>query len=151
MSTALATTERPLPPWAPRADETAEEHLAFLYWVFHDGALDEALAGRHDWTRRAQGLQSLEAAQGTHAEQATGAAIQQVEILIVEMQKLHKAVIESPGNVLSPKDVFDRMEWLTDTIQGLQERNAAMADWSALTPEERDIMIKAAEIQERLI
>jgi enamine deaminase RidA (YjgF/YER057c/UK114 family) len=149
--TAITRAATPAPPWAPRPGETPEEHLAFLYWHHHGGPLDEALAARHDWTSRAQALTTLAEHSGTHAEQATKAAIQQVEILIAEMGKLHASVVSNPNSVLSPRDVFDRMEWLTSTIQGLQERNASMMDYSALSPEDREIMIRAAEIQERLI
>ena len=126
------------------------EHVAFILWALHGGPLDYSLAARYDWAGRAQALTAQRLTGGDPAEQATKTIVQQVEVLFAEMNKLHSHVMASPDRTLSPAEIFSRVDWLTQTIEGLQERQANLTDYSRLTPDKREIMIQAALIQEEL-
>lgn len=132
--------------------ETPWEHLQFLYWACGEGDLVPELADRFDWAQRRTVIASFEGFEGLEPdEQMVEAAMMRVRIVLSEVAKLQTHVISSPDNVLTPTEIFAGVEWMMEKREAYAERRSNMLDWSSLTPEEREIMIQAKEIQDRLI
>ena len=149
--TALALT-RHVAPWRPQPGESMVEHLAFVHWAMHEGELRADLANKFNWAVRRQAWETYEALDSIPPEEmATEAALARVRVTLTEIMKLQRAVLESPDCVLEPREVMAGVEWLTTEARIWSERKSDVLDWSSLTPDEREIMLQAKEIQDRLI
>ena len=139
-------------PFRKLPDESEWDHLQFLYWALSSGDLVEELAARYDWARRKAVIHAYEGfAELDPNEQIQEAGRKQVRVILAEVAKLEYQVLSNPDPILKPSDVFHGVDWALTKQEAYAERRASMLDWSVLTPEEREIMIKAKDIQDRLL
>ncbi len=152
--TRTTPAEIPTPPsaWRAQPNEPPGAHLAFLWWALCEGELREEYAARWDWARRRQVIETFEGlASVSLADMGAEAAAARVRIAFAEIMKLQARSFESPDNVLSAQETFQQVQWMQEASIGLLERRAAALDWSKLTPEDRETMIAAKRIQDRLM
>lgn len=143
---------RPPPAWKPQDGEELFEHLAFLHWCLQGGPLDHDLANRFRWAERRQIIETYEGLEAIPAnEMATESAITRVRIVFAEISKLQQKVLATPDTVLDTREIMSGVEWMTQASRDFADRRADLLDWSSLTPEERETMLAAKEIQERLL
>ena len=74
-----------------------------------------------------------------------------VRVTLVEMMKLERRSMSTPEQVLSEEGIFKSLQFLQESAAGMEARKAASMDWSKLTPDERETMIAAKQIQDRLM
>lgn len=156
MSEGLATVGKELKfassPFRKLPDESEWDHMQFLFWALSSGDLIEDLAVRHDWARRRAVIQAYEGfAELDPSEQIQEAGRKQVRIILAEVAKLEYHVMSNPDPMLKPSDVFHGVDWALTKQEAYAERRASMLDWSKLSAEEREIMIRAKDIQDRLL
>jgi hypothetical protein len=53
--------------------------------------------------------------------------------------------------VLAPSEIMSSLDWMLEAQTGWLEKRREATDWSSLTPVEREIMIAAKRIQDRLV
>ena len=151
VSTDLALTTA-TPAWRKQVNESDEDYFAFLWWVFNQGDLKTDLAENHNWAGRAQTIQTYESLEAVDpSEQGYEAAIARVRITLTEILKLQNRVMSSPENQLDVKEIMSNVDWMTDVAQGISERKAKRLDWTQCTPEERETLLQAKAIQDRLM
>lgn len=157
MSTTLATSpvqSSPLKPsaWRRQKNEPEGAHLAFLWWALCEGELRPEYATKWEWAKRRKTIETYEGFESIDpGELALDAVMARVQIVFVEVMKLRELSLSTADAVLDPGQIFASLEWLQDAAQGQIARRAAVLDWKALTPDEREIMIKAKRIQDRVL
>lgn len=138
--------------WRPQKGESLEDWVAFIWWALADGKLRNDLAQDHDWAHRRQVLETYEVLAEIPAGQAgQESAISRVRIVLAEIKKLEAQVLSTPNQVLEHSEIFKGVDWMMTAAEGMAQRAAAQLDWSSLDPEEREIMLKAKRIQDRLL
>jgi hypothetical protein len=144
---------RPAPAaWRAQPKEEEIFHLKFLWWAFGGGELDDHLSRRFNWAERRLTIETYEGLEGlTPGEMGMEAAMARVRITLVEIMKLQSKVMSDPDSQLQVSEVMNGIEWMISAQQGIVDRKAQRMDWKGLSPEEREIMLKAKEIQDRLM
>lgn len=123
-----------------------------MWWALAGGPLREALSVKHMWAQRKQVIDTLDAmAEIPLGEQGLEAAHARVRIAFVEMMKLQREVMSTPVRCLETPELMRSVDWMMEAVQGLESRRAASLDWTKLEPEEREIMLQAKSIQDRLM
>lgn len=146
------STATPPSPWRPHPGESVEQFLHFVLWLIDVGPVVEDLAQRYQWAHRRKTIETFEALNAIPAKDVpVEAAIGRVQIVLAEILKLRAHVMSTPENVLDTREIMQGIDWLLDAQQGMLERAERAIDWSKLTPAEREIMIQAADIQDRLL
>lgn len=142
----------PIAPWRRQRGESRKAHLHFLAWCFCECELVERWAERWQWAERRQAIETLEGvALMSLTDMGAEAAVSRVQIAFAEIQKLRHRVFTTPDQVLANGEIFDQAQWIQDAALGVMDRRSAKLDWTSLTPDEREIMIKAKRIQDRLL
>ncbi len=138
--------------WRAQPGETVQEHLHFLHWALCGGPIKEDLASRYMWTERKNVIDSYEALESIPpGEAAFEAALQRVQITFVEIGKLRRRVLEEPDNVLSVGEIMSSIDWVTEKSEAYARARAESMNFESLTPEEREVMLQAKRIQDRLL
>ena len=111
------------------------------------------MAARHRWTERKNVLDQFEALEAVSPnDQVLEATLKRVRVTFLEMNKLERKSLENPDdNVLSTREILDSITWLAQQSKDFAAARANMLDWSDTTPEEREILLQAAKIQDRLM
>jgi hypothetical protein len=142
----------PIAPWRRQRGEPAKAHLHFLAWCFCECELVESWAERWQWAERRQAIETLEGvALLSLSDMGAESAVARVQIAFAEIKKLQHRVFSSPDQILANGEVFQQAQWIQEAALGVMDRRAAKLDWSSLTPEDREIMIKAKRIQDKLL
>ena len=148
---AIKTTTEPEIPWRPQQGETLREFFAFIWWSLADGPLDQPLAIANRWTARRQALESFESLQRIGpGQEIVEAAIARVRVTLIEISKLQRAAVENPDNVMEVSDIMRSIEWMTQHAEAYAARQERARDFSRLNPDERETVMKAFQILERL-
>lgn len=150
MTDELATVE-PQIPWRPQPGETLREFLAWAWWALADGPLDRPLAQVNSWTERRHALEAYESLQRVSpGQEIVEAAIARVRITLIELAKLQRSVLENPDNVMETSEIMNSIDWMTKHAEAYAARQERARDFTRLDPDERETVMQAFKILERL-
>jgi hypothetical protein len=133
--------------------ETPRNHLAFFAWCLgYVEQPDPELARVYEWTSRRLALETMIGVASVPLDDMPAeAAVARVQIGFAEMSKLRNRALSTPENVLDVGDIMRTSEWMIEAAAGLEARRKRSLDWSRCTPEERETLLRAKAIQDRLL
>lgn len=142
--------------WDQDPEETDEEYLAFHDWLGRGkrrGAPPDehrTAALRYNWSRRA--IAYAKANELAMADDKAPPEVQVIDNLLrtvqLEADKLLKAAADSPGGVLSVKDLMACVKLIDELQQKSERAKSDVFDPSLATPEELEIVLQAQDIMQ---
>lgn len=148
----VKSTDNVLTPWRMQPNETLEDWIAFIWWCLADGELNEELAANFKWSERRKVIETFETLHSIRPEDmGAEAALSRVQITFVEIMKLRQKSFESPDQVIDTGEIMKSIEWMINASAGLDARRSSRLDWSKCTPEERECLLQAKGIMDRMM
>lgn len=137
-------------PWRPLPNESTADYIRFWLWLGCGGEIGDA-AERFNWASRRQSIETYEAVHTMSPQELTQhGAVALVQTAAVEALKLRQASFSSPSPVMSPKESLEGLKFGA-AAEGIWAQEARAVDYSQCSHEDRECLIRAKEILDRLL